>query len=367
MASVLLVSKALAPPWNDSSKNLARDVAEGLERHAPVVLTDGSGRFRPPRGRAEPVYASASRFAPGLAAQLRVLARLAAGPREPLWHFFFAPNPRTSTAARLLARARRAATVQTVCSRPRRLERAAGLLFADRTVVLSRHTRAALRDAGVPDARLAHVPPAVPPLSPLDAETRRAARAAFALDPDAPMLLYAGDLELGDGAPRTIESFARAPAESVLVMACRAKTAAAAEAEGRLRARSRALGLADRVRWVGETPRIHELVGCADVVTLPTRDLWAKMDLPLVLLEAMWMARPVIVAADTPAAELAEGGAAERVASDEELAHVTAALLEDAARRRAVGAAARRAAAERYHPARMVQAYERIYDEVLGR
>ncbi|HJL18900.1 MAG TPA: glycosyltransferase, partial [Sandaracinaceae bacterium LLY-WYZ-13_1] len=158
MPTVLLVSKALAPPWNDSSKNLARDVAAGLDAYEPVVLGDGAGRWRPPRGRVEPLYAAPSAYAPGLSAQLRVLRRLALGRRESLWHFFFAPNPRSSLAGRALATVRRAPTVQTVCSRPRDLAGARRLLFADRTVVLSRHTRDALRDAGVPDERLALVP-----------------------------------------------------------------------------------------------------------------------------------------------------------------------------------------------------------------
>ncbi|HJL15413.1 MAG TPA: glycosyltransferase, partial [Sandaracinaceae bacterium LLY-WYZ-13_1] len=215
--------------------------------------------------------------------------------------------------------------------------------------------------------RLALVPPAVPPLEPLDEPTRRQTRQAFDVPTDAPLVVYAGDLELGDGARRSLEAFARLREDAILVMACRAKTAGAVSAEGRLRERARVLGVHDRLRWVGETPRIHHLVGCADVVPLPATDLYAKMDLPLVLLEAMWMARPVIVAAGTPAAELADGGAALAVPDVDALAGALEQLLDEAERRRALGEAARRAAAERYHPERMVRAYEAIYDEVLAR
>ncbi|MDH4281277.1 MAG: hypothetical protein OEV36_01370 [Myxococcales bacterium] len=38
MAQVLYVSKPVAPPWNDSSKNLVRDVAGHLRRHRPIVM-----------------------------------------------------------------------------------------------------------------------------------------------------------------------------------------------------------------------------------------------------------------------------------------------------------------------------------------
>ena len=367
MANVLLVSKPLVPPWNDSSKNLARDVAAGMSRHVPVILGDGSGRFAPPRARVEAVYRGSGGFAPGLGAQLRVLARLALGGRADLWHFFFAPNPKSSTAGRALARIRRVPTVQTVCSRPRAMAGARRLLFADRTVVLSGHTRDALIENGVAADRLELVAPGVPPLAPLDASERQRARASFGL-PDAPLVLFAGDLELGDGAPRIVDAFVRQrERDAVLVMACRAKTTGAAAAEAALRGTLERAGVGDRVRWIGETPRIHALVGAADVVALPSTDLYAKMDLPLVLLEAMWMERTVVVAAGSPAAELADGAAA--VAVDprpEALAAELDALLLDVARREAIGRAARRAAEERYHPDRMVRAYESIYDRLLG-
>lgn len=364
MARVLFVSKPLVPPWNDSGKNLARDVAAGLARHEPIVLGDRARAWSPPRGSVEPIYAGGGRFAPALGAQVRVLARLLTGRRAELWHFFFAPNPKSSAAGRACARVRGAATVQTLCSRPRRMDRARSLLFADRSVVLSRQTYEELRAAGVPTSRLAHIPPAVPPLASPDEDARRAARVALSLPIDAPLVVYPGDLELGDGAGRTIDAFAGTRTDARLVMACRAKTAGAAEAERSLRERARALRVADRIVWMGETPRIHDLLATADVVVLPSADLYAKMDLPLVLLEAMWLARAVVVASDGPASELADGGAAIAVAPDA-LAGEIARLIDDDARRRALGDVARRAAAERFHPARMAAAYETLYDDIL--
>ncbi|HEY8431549.1 MAG TPA: glycosyltransferase family 4 protein [Sandaracinaceae bacterium] len=364
MARVLFVSKPLVPPWNDSGKNLARDVAAGLRRHEPIVMVDRARAWEPPRGRAEPIYASPGRFAPPLSSQVRVLARLAAGPRAELWHFFFAPNPKTSLAARACARLRRARTVQTICSRPRRVDRARSLLFADCNVVLSRRTYQDLLDAGVSRDRLALVAPAVPPLEVPSEEARRAARAALGLPTEAALVVYPGDLELGEGAARTIEAFARLSDGAFLAMACRAKTPGAAAAERALRERARALGIDRRVAWLGETPRIHDLLGTADVVALPSSDPFAKMDLPLVLLEAMWLARPVVVAAGAPAEELADDGAA-IAAREDEIATAIASLLDDDGARRALGERARSAAAARFTPSRMAAEYEALYDRVL--
>jgi hypothetical protein len=370
MARILLISKAVTPPWNDSSKNLVRDLSAAMGRHRPQVMgRRGPPAWAPPHGDVVPVYPPGpGRFAPGVVDGLRVLGHLSWGPRADVWHFFFAPNPRTSSAGRMAARWRRVPTVQTVCSAPRSFEGAARLLFADVTVVLSRRTEGKLLEAGLPAQRLRRIPPAQASLPVLDAEARRDARAHHGLPQDEPLVVYPGDLEFGGGAPLAIDMLAHpAMRHAHLAMACRAKTASAKEAEAHLRQRASQAGVAQRVTWVGETRHIHGLLGAADVVVLPSRDLYAKMDYPLVLLEAMAMGRAVVVARGSAAEELGEGGAAVACpATVEPLAVETAALLGDDARREGLGETARQAIAERYAPSAMADAYERVYDELLG-
>ena len=156
-------------------------------------------------------------------------------------------------------------------------------------------------------------------------------------------------------------------------MACRPKTARAAEVEGELRALAQRLGVAERVRWLGQTARIHDWLAIADLVALPSESLYAKMDYPLVLLEAMSLARPILVTTGTAAEELAEplrgegaGPAVAVEASTEALVSATRALLDDDSAREVLGERARRAASARFGLAVMADAYERLYDALLG-
>jgi len=152
-----------------------------------------------------------------------------------------------------------------------------------------------------------------------------------------------------------------------LALACRAKTPEARRAEAELRARSQALGTAARVTWIGETPQILDLLGAADVVALPSDVAYAKMDYPLVLLEAMALARPVVVATGTPAAELTEEGGALAVAPQAEaLAAALAPLLTDSVERARLGSAARNQALSRFSRSRMARDYELLYDALLS-
>jgi glycosyltransferase involved in cell wall biosynthesis len=116
-------------------------------------------------------------------------------------------------------------------------------------------------------------------------------------------------LEFGGGAEITLQAFAawNRP-EAVLLMACRRKTPQADEALTRLVAHAKRWGIESQVRWVGETRDIHELLALSDFVVMVNRSAYAKMDYPLVALESMCLARPVLVGTGTPPAELAEDG-----------------------------------------------------------
>jgi phosphatidylinositol alpha-1,6-mannosyltransferase len=361
---VLLIGKPLEPPWNDSSKNLVRDLALGLERYRPRALGRAGGPRELGRVSIDPVHpAGKGAFGSGLAEQARVLFRLLAGARADLWHFFFAPNPKTSTVARLAARTRRVRTIQTVCSVPKERADLGKVLFAERVVVLSRHTEERFLAAGIARERVVRIAPAAPPLEPLDAAARASVRSAFGVPSGAPLVVYPGDLEFGTGALLAVEAHARLRPEAWLVLACRAKTLRAAGIERDLRARAERLGTTGRVVFTGETPRILELVGAADVVALPSEVAYAKMDYPLVLLEAMALGRPVLVASRTPAAELAEGGGAVAVPpSAEALAETIGFLLDNDAERAALGARGRSAAIADFSRTAMARSYERLYD-----
>jgi phosphatidylinositol alpha-1,6-mannosyltransferase len=355
---VLFVSKPVAPPWNDSNKNLVRDVARGLERYRARVLVP---RGAPLEGvLSEPLYAEPGAYAPSRLANARVLTRLLAGPRVDLWHFFFGPNPLTLRAGALAARLRRAKTVHTIASAPDDLERIAPLLFADRVIALSAHTTRRLERAGV---RAVTIPPALEPPT-VSAAAIVETRARYGLPPQ--YLLYPGDLEFGNGAETFVRAAAQAPGLG-WVVASRPKTPRALEARARLEAEARAIGAP--VIWLGEVSDIHALVAGAGVVVLVSDTLHAKMDWPLVLLEALALEVPVLVAQDTAAAELVVSQGATAVPHGDPAALVTAAeqwLAFSKVEAQTRLAHARRWVEETCAPAVVARAHEALYDAVLG-
>jgi len=383
---ILMISKPVAPPFNDSSKNLVKDLALSGTRFHYNVLTPRSFQLAGPHVTSEGLYNDGGRFTPPMLQNLRVLQRLARRDDTAIAHFFFAPNPRTSLAARAVLRLRPRRTIQTVCSTPAGLERPGGqglarridrrwtasMLFAHRVVVLSRHSMDRLSNAGIDPHRLEMIPPGIqiPPV-PSD-EARIQARRRHGLPLDQPVVIYPGDYQFSS-APWTVARAVLQPdlrdLPATFVFACRIKQPASLEVERQIRDLLQQGGALPRVRLLREVDDMLGLLSACDLCVLPAESLYAKMDIPLVLLEAMALQIPIVVASTPPLSELAHGrdcGVAMVPPEDPAaLAATLRQLLLDSPRRLAMGQQARRSVQQRYDIAEVSRQYEDLYEAVL--
>lgn len=368
--TVLMVSKPVVPPWNDSGKNLVKDLVSHGRRFRYRVLTTHGYTLPGEHVVCEPLYGGAGAYSPSLKANARVFARLLGYDGEGVRHFFFAPNAATSRAARITQLVRRVPTVQTVSSAPREGDAIAPLLFADRVVVLSEWSRRRVIGSGVDAARVVRIAPCIEVPDVPDGEARARARARYGLDGE--VVLYAGDYQFSHAARTLASAIPRivlARPEARFVFACRIKQPASRDEEAVIRAQLAAAGVGGRARFLNEVSDILDLVSAADVIALPAESTYAKMDLPLVLLEAMARGVPVVVADAGPLTELTFGDAAIAVAPGDPaaLAAALVALLADPAGRRALGERGRSACRERYDAPLASRRHEELYSELLER
>ena len=366
---VLFVSKPVMPPWNDGSKNLVRDVASHVRLIEPTIMVAPGAPSLGARVRREPVYGIAGIFAPSNNAL--VLNRLLFGHPLDAWNFVFAPNLRSSSAARAAMVAQRARgwngpVVQTVASRPKEFHGSSSLFFGDIVVALSEWTRQRLRDAGVHERRIRLIAPCAEAPRHVTAEEIRAFRDAHELG-DGPVVVYPGDLEVSTGA-RTVaeaapEMLRRIPGLRI-IFACRPKSARAQGLENELRAELG--GAMPFVRFLGQVPDMAVLQATADVLVFPVDDLYGKVDLPLVILEALALGTPMVLARGGPLEEIeAARFVAPRAA--QALADETCALLEDEPARNALGEQARALHRARFTPEIAGERYDALYAELGAR
>lgn len=290
---VLFVSKPIVPPWNDGSKNLVRDIATHLVRAEPTVFVTPNAPQLAARVRTEAVYRHSGSFAPGLLANARVMRRLLSKDAHDIWHFVFAPNPASVTAARIACLRFRGAVVQTVASRPKSDH--AALIFGDHVIALSEWMRGRLIGAGISASRIRVIPPCTPRPRPI--EPSRIARIREQVG-SGPIVLYPGDYEVSSGARTVVDAvplLAKEIPEVRVVLACREKSPRAREARKRLEAKD--------VRYthhLGEVEDMPALLAASSVVVFPVDDLLGKVDLPLVVLEALSMGIPLVLARGGP-------------------------------------------------------------------
>lgn len=385
-----MVSKPLVPPWDDGTKTLVRElVAHGRRFSYRVPVPAGSeGRAQWESTRPWPVYPEGSGTkAPRTAEKLRLMAHLLISRRAAVRHFFFAPNPVSSGASRFIRWARSGPVVQTVCSAPKSFAGAAGLLFGDRVVVLSEHTRRGFVDAGIPAERLRLIHPGVSvPEEPSEARKART-RLRYGLGEDM-VVLYAGDYDFSQAARTTLDAAVRVCRQRDdvrFLFAGRIKNQRSADLEQRLKAVVALDGLTERVTFHNLMDDFTDVLGAVDLCVLPAESVYAKVDLPLTLLEAMARKTPVVVADAGPLPELlvdaAGSPAGEAGAADEpdrvgpgakvepldpsKLADTLLELTGVPARLKKMGEAARRAAKKHFSAEAMAAAHEDLYEELI--
>jgi N-acetyl-alpha-D-glucosaminyl L-malate synthase BshA len=130
-------------------------------------------------------------------------------------------------------------------------------------------------------------------------------------------------------------------------------------------ARARALGLRDRVRFLGAQSSVEDLLPCADVLLLPSE----YESFGLSALEAMACGVVPVVTRAGGLPEVVRDGVDGVLVDEGDLpslgGHVLA-LLRDVPRLERLGAAAGASARERFSPARVVPRYEALYERLIA-
>ena len=131
-----------------------------------------------------------------------------------------------------------------------------------------------------------------------------------------------------------------------------------------LEAHARQLGVASHFRFLGHRDDVSDLLALCDIFVLPS----LSEGMPLALLEAMAAGVPPIATRVGGVSEVAEDGKTGLLVPPQDsdaLAERITTLLEDRALAKQIGQSAREMVASRFSIARMVQAYQEVYAQVI--
>ncbi|MFH1463040.1 MAG: glycosyltransferase [Pseudomonadota bacterium] len=189
-----------------------------------------------------------------------------------------------------------------------------------------------------------------------------AARETLGLGPEVPLLLTAGRLNAQKNQAALLEAFAD---PRLAALGAHLLIAGEGDLRPALEARARALGIGDRVRFLGVVSTLPALLAAADAFVLSSD--WEGN--PLVVMEAMAAGKPIIATSVGCVPKLVSA-ATGRLVRPGDRAALSAALVEVAGDRdlaRALGGAGAEVARDRFDVAQMAAAYRALYHAVCAR
>jgi glycosyltransferase involved in cell wall biosynthesis len=197
---------------------------------------------------------------------------------------------------------------------------------------------------------------------------RATARAALGLAGDAPVIAVLGRISGWKGQDVLIRALAEPELarRGAIGLIAGAAWPGAEERAFAVRDLARTLGVEDRVRFAGFRDDVENVYGAADIVAVPST---APDPLPGAAIEAAAAGCAVVASAHGGLPEIISDRRTGRLVPPGDasaLARTAAELLDDPGARARLGAAAAADVSERFAPARLLEAVQRLYDAVLA-
>jgi glycosyltransferase involved in cell wall biosynthesis len=187
-------------------------------------------------------------------------------------------------------------------------------------------------------------------------------RQAHGIEPHATVLTHVGRFAPPKNHALLIEAFAQVRSDAPLYLLL----VGGGELENAVRQQVAALGLQERVRFLGVRADVADILRASDVFVLSSR----VEGNPMSVMEAMAAGLPVVSTAVGGVPELVREGETGLLVPSEDagaLAQAMQALVDDPVRRQAMGAAARQHAIAHFDIRHTVRMYEELYERLLAR
>jgi glycosyltransferase involved in cell wall biosynthesis len=194
-----------------------------------------------------------------------------------------------------------------------------------------------------------------------DPDRRVQWRQAHGIEPRATVLVHVGRFAPPKNHALLVEAFAQVHSDAPLYLLL----VGGGELQDAVREQVAALGLQERVRFLGIRADVADILRASDVFVLSSR----VEGNPMSVMEAMVAGLPVVSTAVGGVPELVRAGVTGLLVPSEDaeaLTRAVQALVDDPVQRQAMGAAARRHAVAHFDIRHTVRGYEQLYERLLS-
>lgn len=366
---ILLVTRPIAPPWDEASKNFAYNLALNLPEFNFYLLTNGGTLNLPPHIKHRPIYTS---NALNWMQKARLLKLLTDRKNFDIIHFMLTPTKINVFAFRKFIKSEGVKTVQTIATLREDLfsdREIKKLIFADTVVTYSRHAKDKLESLGIGNVEQVYPGIDLDLYSPVSKDTKLLA--TYHLQPDDFIVTYPGEyarLGATDDIVNMIMLYSGILAENKIkiVFACRVKNKEDAEKKEEVKKKLKEKGLLDIAKFPETFATLEKMLNASDLIIFPVRDMKGKFDVPLAVIEAMACGKPVIISDLPILKEFANEQNSVIIKSgySEGLKNAILDLCQNKEKREAIGKNARRFTEENFDIKKIAEQYKKIYEKL---
>jgi len=359
---VRIISRPIAPPWDSGSMNMAYGISSHLNPKNHLVYIPTANRFQPTYEHIipEPIY-STRQF--NLTQKLHLIKHLFTAPQVDILHFFFGVTPLSAKLFSAIKRYKKQPSILTLTHLP--VKGAKPGSFGDYIVTYSTYFKKIFEDSGIKN--VVTIPPGVdvkaihPNISGIKAGNK------LGIPSDAKVILYGGEYSHSAAISMLLKAItltAKRNKNIYFVLACRIRSKYEQKRKQDIVRYLQSVPWAENVILLDTIPNMHALIARSDVCILPLQDTYGKVDLPLFLLEAMSIAKPIIITDISPVNELMIDKIGLAVPLDDANA-LTNAIEQMVAEGKQYGLRGRRIAEKYFSLDRITKQYAKLYAELL--
>lgn len=358
---IRIVSRPIAPPWDSGSMNMAYGISTKLGKrhkvHIPVVKN-----YHPNQTGivANPVYSSRD-FS--FYQKLRLFNYVLAGRRSDILHFFFGPSFLSKAIVSTILGIIKTPSVLTIThvippgTKPH--------LFGTVVVTYSEYFADLLSRMGIQN--VIHIPPGIDTTVLHPGINGHHHGREIGLPDNADVILYAGGYSKSDAFIAlldAVEICCKKRENLYFIFACRLRHSDEHLRKEAVSERIRNSGIKKQVIMLDDIPYIHQLIARSNVCVLPLLDTYGKVDIPLFLLEAMAMAKPIVITDIPPLNELLRDPVGFAVPEGDEYA-LAEAMIEALNNQKKIGTQGRQVVKEKYCLNEIATRYENLYKGLM--
>lgn len=368
MKKVLLVTRPIAPPWDEASKNFAYFIAKNIQGTEINLMTKGILAELPPSVKQNPVYTTAEIAEFNLEQKVRSLFfQFKSRGKFDINHYFFTPTRLNSFLIKNLLTSKKTKIIQTIATLREDLwsdSDLKNLLFGDLIITYSEHAKNKLASLGFKNATRIYPGIDIEKYVPTTKDMRTLS--AFGLSASDYVIMYPGEyVRLGatDDIIATLPDLFEKIPNAKFVFACRVKNEQDAQKKEAVIELLKQNGILEKVVFSDTFADMPKLFNLADVIVFPVRDMFGKFDVPLVVIEAMACEKPIIISDLPILQEFSNAGNSVIIKTGDFQQFVSAnvELFQNESRREGLGKAARKYAVENFDIRNVAKQYEEVY------